>query len=73
MKRLYTGGRWSEGPVWVGDERYVLWSDIPNDRILRWSETTGQVDEFRKRQASPTASPVTAKGAWSPASTAGGA
>ena len=48
MERLYRGARWSEGPVWVADGRYLLWSDIPNDRILRWHETTGLVDEFRK-------------------------
>jgi gluconolactonase len=48
VERLYTGARWSEGPVWFGDGRFLLWSDIPNDRILRWHETTGQVDEFRK-------------------------
>jgi hypothetical protein len=35
---LYQGTRWSEGPVWFGDGRYLLWSDIPNDRILRWDE-----------------------------------
>jgi gluconolactonase len=36
VERLYTGCRWSEGPVYFGDGRYVLWSDIPNDRILKW-------------------------------------
>ncbi|HMB47365.1 MAG TPA: SMP-30/gluconolactonase/LRE family protein, partial [Afifellaceae bacterium] len=34
VERLYTGCRWSEGPVWIGDGRYLLWSDIPNNRIL---------------------------------------
>ena len=48
VERLYTGCRWAEGPVWFGDQRALLWSDIPNNRILRWSETTGQVDEFRR-------------------------
>ncbi len=47
VERLYTGARWSEGPVWIGDGRYLLWSDIPNDRVLRWHETTGSVDVFR--------------------------
>ena len=47
VERLYTGCRWAEGPVWFGDQRCVLWSDIPNNRILRWSEETGQVSEFR--------------------------
>jgi gluconolactonase len=45
---LYQGARWSEGPVWFGDGRYLLWSDIPNDRILRWDEESAQVNVFRK-------------------------
>ena len=48
VERLYTGCRWSEGPVYLGDQRCVLWSDIPNNRILRWDEETGQVSAFRK-------------------------
>ena len=36
LERLYTGARWTEGPVWFGDGGYFLCSDIPNDRILRW-------------------------------------
>jgi gluconolactonase len=48
VERLYTGCRWAEGPVWVGDMRCVLWSDIPNNRILRWDEETGAVSVFRK-------------------------
>jgi gluconolactonase len=47
VERLFTGARWSEGPVWIGDGRYLLWSDVPNDRVLRWHETTGSVDVFR--------------------------
>ena len=45
---LYQGARWSEGPVWFGDGRYLLWSDIPNNRILRWDEATGAVGTFRQ-------------------------
>jgi gluconolactonase len=45
---LYQGARWSEGPVWFGDGRYVLWSDIPNNRILRWDEQSGAVTPFRQ-------------------------
>src|SRR5262249_15915844 len=41
VERLFTGCRWSEGPVWFGDGRCLLWSDIPNDRILKWEEETG--------------------------------
>ena len=48
VERLYTGCRWSEGPVYVADGRYLLWSDIPNDRILKWEEETGAVSVFRK-------------------------
>jgi len=39
--------RWAEGPVYVPAGRYLLWSDIPNDRILRWDETSGHVSVFR--------------------------
>ena len=48
IEQLASGCRWSEGPVYVGDGRYVLWSDIPNDRILKWEEETGAVSVFRK-------------------------
>ncbi len=48
IERLATGCRWAEGPVWVGDARCLLWSDIPNDRILRWDEETGAVSAWRK-------------------------
>jgi gluconolactonase len=48
VERLGTGYRWAEGPAWVGDGRYLLWSDIPNDRILKWEEETGAVSIFRK-------------------------
>src|SRR5690242_3585765 len=48
VERLYTGCRWSEGAVYLGDSRCVLWSDIPNNRILRWDEETGGVTVFRK-------------------------
>jgi len=41
LRRLATGARWSEGPVWIDESQSVLWSDIPNDRILRWSASEG--------------------------------
>ncbi len=47
VERLWTGARWSEGPVWMAAGRYLLWSDIPNNRIMRWDETNGVVSEFR--------------------------
>ena len=48
VERLATGCRWGEGPVWFGDGRYLLWSDIPNNRILKWEEETGAVSIYRK-------------------------
>ena len=48
VERLYTGARWSEGPAWFGDARCLLWSDIPNNRILRWDEATGRTSVFRQ-------------------------
>jgi gluconolactonase len=48
LERLATGFRWCEGPVWFGDGRYLLWSDIPNNRIMRWDEETGAAGIFRK-------------------------
>ncbi len=41
LERLASGAIWSEGPVWLPDEGALLWSDIPNDRILRWSAEDG--------------------------------
>jgi gluconolactonase len=46
-QRLYTGCRWAEGPVYFPAGRYLLFSDIPNDRVLRFDETTGAVGVFR--------------------------
>ena len=48
VERLTTGLRWAEGPVWFGDGRYLLCSDIPNQRIIKWEEETGAVSIFRK-------------------------
>jgi gluconolactonase len=48
VERLATGFRWAEGPVWFGDARCLLWSDIPNNRIMRFDEETGGVTVFRK-------------------------
>lgn len=48
VERLATGMRWAEGPVWFGDGRFLLWSDIPNDRIMRWDEADGHVSTFRQ-------------------------
>ena len=48
VERLTTGLRWGEGPVWFGDGRYLLFSDIPNNRILRWDEQTNTTNVFRQ-------------------------
>ncbi|MFZ2737543.1 MAG: SMP-30/gluconolactonase/LRE family protein [Burkholderiaceae bacterium] len=47
VEQLFSGLRWGEGPVWFGDGRYLLVSDIPNNRILRWDECSGAVSVFR--------------------------
>jgi len=47
VEQLATGLRWAEGPVWFGDGRYLLFSDIPNNRILRWDDTSGATSVFR--------------------------
>lgn len=46
VETLYRGTRWAEGPAWLPAGRYLVWSDIPNDRVLRWDETSGAVSEF---------------------------
>jgi gluconolactonase len=48
VERLYTGARWVEGPVWFGDGRCLIFSDIPNDRMLCYSEIADQVFLFRR-------------------------
>ncbi len=45
---LWSGGRWAEGPVYLPAARYLIWSDIPNDRILRWDESDGHVSVFEQ-------------------------
>jgi len=47
IQRLWTGALWSEGPAWNAQGRYLLWSDIPNNRQLRWLEDDGRVSVFR--------------------------
>jgi gluconolactonase len=47
VERIATGLRWAEGPVWFGDGRYLLVSDIPGNRIVRWDETSGALSDFR--------------------------
>ena len=46
-QRLFTGCRWAEGPAYFPAGRNLVFSDIPNDRMLRFDETTGMVGVFR--------------------------
>lgn len=48
LERLHTGSRWTEGPAYHAAGRYLVWSDIPNDRLLRYDETDGSVSVFRQ-------------------------
>ena len=74
VERIATGCRWNEGPVWFGDGRYLLWSDIPNNRIMRWDEETGRDQRLlASRRTTPTATPATGRAGSSPASTTRGA
>jgi gluconolactonase len=47
VERLYTGTRWGEGPVWFGDARCLIWSDVPGNVMYKYDETSGQVSPFR--------------------------
>jgi gluconolactonase len=47
LEKLYEGCRWAEGPAYFPAGRYLVWSDIPNDRMLRYDETSGAVSVFR--------------------------
>lgn len=53
LETIHAGNRWAEGPVWFADLRSLIWSDIPNDRMLRWDEETGAVSLFRGHVANP--------------------
>ncbi len=62
LETLYEGCRWAEGPVYVPAGRYVVWSDIPTDRLLRWDETTGSVGVFRSPAGHPNGNTLDAEG-----------
>ena len=47
VERLWTGCRWAEGPAWFGAGRYLVWSDLPNNRMMRYDDTDGSVSVFR--------------------------
>ena len=48
VERLWTGSRWAEGPAWFAAGRYLVWSDIPNNRLMRYVEPSGEVSVFRE-------------------------
>jgi gluconolactonase len=48
IQRLWTGGMWCEGPAWSGQGQYLVWSDIPNNRQMRWLQDDGRVTVFRQ-------------------------
>ena len=59
IKRLWTGALWTEGPAWNSQGRYLLWSDIPNNRQMRWLEDDGRCvacSEARRTTATATRS-----------------
>ncbi len=47
VQQLWTGARWCEGPAWFAAHGTLVWSDIPNNRMLRWDERNNMVGEFR--------------------------
>ena len=47
IERLWTGARWMEGPAWCGSGNYLVWSDIPNNRQMRWLDEDGHVSKLR--------------------------
>ena len=61
IERLATGLRWAEGPAWNGAGKYLIWSDIPNDRQMRWIEEDGHVSRFARPRTIPTATPSITK------------
>lgn len=56
LEKLHGDSRWAEGPVWFADLRCLVWSDIPNDRMLKWEEETGAVSVFRSGVPNPNGS-----------------
>lgn len=62
VERIYTGTRWAEGPVYFPAGRFLVWSDIPNDRMLRWDEASGAVSVFRERAGHPNGNTLDRRG-----------
>ncbi|MGW0658460.1 SMP-30/gluconolactonase/LRE family protein [Streptodolium elevatio] len=62
LEVLYDGCRWAEGPLYFPAGRYLIWSDIPNDRMMRWDETSGTVSVFRSPAGHPNGNTLDAQG-----------
>ena len=62
VDRLFTGCRWAEGPAYFFAGRYLVWSDIPNNRMLRYDETNGQVGVFRQPSANSNGNTIDRQG-----------
>ena len=69
VERLRTGVHWAEGPVWFGDTRMLLISDVPSNRIMKWDEDTGQLASFANHRITPTGTHAIAWAGSSPANT----
>ena len=62
VERLWTGARWAEGPAWFAAGRYLLFSDIPNNRMMRFDETDGSVSVFRQPSRNSNGNTVDSQG-----------
>lgn len=62
LEKLWSGCRWAEGPAWLPAHRYLVWSDIPNDRMLRFDECDGSVSVFRQPAGNSNGNTVDAQG-----------
>src|SRR4030095_5846422 len=58
VEKLYEGCRWAEGPAYFPAGRYLVWSDIPHDRMLRFDEASGTVGAFRHPAGYPNGNTV---------------
>ena len=70
VERLWTGARWSEGPAWFAAGQYLVWSDIPNNRVLRYDDRRVTSRCSASRPTTPTAISSTSRGGWSRANIA---
>ena len=62
VERLWTGARWAEGPAWFAAGRYLVFSDIPNNRMMRWDACDGSVSVFRQPSMNSNGNTVDAQG-----------